>query len=494
MRVPSDERLAQRAAQGDRAAFEAIYRRYHQPLYRFCLAMVGNPADAQDALQNTMVKALRALPGERRLIRLRPWLYRIARNESVELLRRRREPGELDAALEATGGVAETAEARAKLRDLLGDLEQLPERQRAVLVMRELSGFSFAEIGESLQTSAAVARQTLYEARLSLRQLEAGREMPCADVMRELSDADGRVSRRREIRAHLRNCADCRAFRESIGRRRSEISAIAPLPLAASAGVLQTIFGSQASAAGAAAGAGGAGAAGVAVASSTIVKSAATVAVATVIGVSAADRGGLVDLPLPDGGHSKSDGAAIEAGKSPTSPRAGSGDAGVGGSEALPAATDGSRSTAGRDERREDGAGGSGSTTSPTAPLAEDVPPGLAAGTDPPGGGYGSTAAKHHGRPEALPQASEHGQRTAAGHKPAHAGAPPTRGGAKGRGKGTAKGGSGGGGPASAPSKTKPPPPAKSPPPPPHSLSPPPAEKSAPPAPPDQGSGQAPEP
>jgi RNA polymerase sigma-70 factor (ECF subfamily) len=57
--VSSDERLAQRAANGDRRAFEAIYKRYHQDLYRFCLAMVGNPQDAQDALQNAMVKVLR---------------------------------------------------------------------------------------------------------------------------------------------------------------------------------------------------------------------------------------------------------------------------------------------------------------------------------------------------------------------------------------------------------------------------------------------------
>ena len=62
----SDDRLARRAVEGDERAFAAIFRRYHQSLYRFCLAILGNPQDAQDALQNTMVKALRALPGEER--------------------------------------------------------------------------------------------------------------------------------------------------------------------------------------------------------------------------------------------------------------------------------------------------------------------------------------------------------------------------------------------------------------------------------------------
>src|SRR5215212_6319892 len=98
-RLLSDERLTQRAVGGDERAFAAIFRRYHQSLYRYCLAIVGNPEDAQDALQNAMVKVLRALPGEERRIDLKPWLYRIAHNESIDLVRRRRESRELDAEL-----------------------------------------------------------------------------------------------------------------------------------------------------------------------------------------------------------------------------------------------------------------------------------------------------------------------------------------------------------------------------------------------------------
>ena len=60
------DRLAREASRGDERALEQIYSEYHQPLYRYCLAIVGNPQDAQDALQNTMVKVLRSLPGEER--------------------------------------------------------------------------------------------------------------------------------------------------------------------------------------------------------------------------------------------------------------------------------------------------------------------------------------------------------------------------------------------------------------------------------------------
>ena len=99
----SDQRLVRRAAGGEEHAFAAIFDRYHQPLYRYCLAIVGDSQDAQDALQNTMLKVLRALPGEEREIKLKPWLYRIAHNESVDLLRRRRDTRELDAELAAPG-------------------------------------------------------------------------------------------------------------------------------------------------------------------------------------------------------------------------------------------------------------------------------------------------------------------------------------------------------------------------------------------------------
>jgi RNA polymerase sigma factor (sigma-70 family) len=290
----SDKRLVRRAVRGDGRAFEEIYRRYEQDLYRFCLAMTGNHPDAQDALQNTMVKVLRGLPGEERQIVLKPWLYRIARNETIDVLRKRRDNEELGVAQTDISTVAETAEIREHLRMLLGDLEQLPQRQRAVLLMRELSGLGFAEIGIAFGTSAAAVRQTLYEARLNLQQLQEGRERRCVDVQRELSDADGRVIRRRKTRAHLRHCRECRTFQHEIVRRQKDLAAITAFPLAAAAG------------------------AGHAVATSTLVKSAATLAVAA-LAVSAVDHGALIDLHLGDKGEAVQPAfAAPQIGREPT--------------------------------------------------------------------------------------------------------------------------------------------------------------------------------
>src|SRR5689334_10689638 len=95
-RSSSDDRLVRRVSRGDRQALGPIFERYQQELYRFCLGLLGEPQDAQDALQNTMVKALRALPGEKREIALRPWLYRIAHNEAIELRRSQRDNQALD--------------------------------------------------------------------------------------------------------------------------------------------------------------------------------------------------------------------------------------------------------------------------------------------------------------------------------------------------------------------------------------------------------------
>src|SRR3954447_13561276 len=99
----SDNLLAKQAAAGDIGALEAIFSRYRDDLHRFCVGILREPQDAQDAVQNTMIKAMRALPGERRQMQLKPWLYRIAHNEAVELRRRERPVEELPITVDDMG-------------------------------------------------------------------------------------------------------------------------------------------------------------------------------------------------------------------------------------------------------------------------------------------------------------------------------------------------------------------------------------------------------
>ena len=425
--------LAREASRGEKRALEKIYREYHQPLYRFCLAIVGNPQDAQDALQNTMVKMLRALPGEKRSIALKPWLYRIAHNESIDLLRRRRPDVSLQASEPQPGeDLAVQLEMRQRLRHLIADLSALPERQRQTLLMREAAGLSFDEIGTALQTSSAVARQTLYEARLGLRQMDAGREMKCEAVTKALSDGDGRVRRRRDIRAHLRDCSHCRGFAEEIDSRSDALAAISPLPAVAATAMLHGLLGGGA-AGGAAAGAGaGAGTGGIgglvggaavkSVGTATLLKGVAAVAVVAAIGVGAADRAGLIQ----SGGNSES---KAPAGARPSGAEAAPAGAALDSSAARSRGE--SRGSArnslsraasvrgGGAERAVDPAHSTSQAASAGDPVASGPPPAGSGSTDT-ATSPGASGEHPHGRghTKQTPAAAAHGQETAASHKP----------------------------------------------------------------------------
>jgi RNA polymerase sigma factor (sigma-70 family) len=422
-RLLSDERLTRRAVGGDERAFGAIFRRYHQPLYRFCLAIVGTPEDAQDALQNTMIKVMRALPGEERKIDLKPWLYRIAHNESIDMLRRRRETRQLDVEQAAPGhGLAEDAATRDRLRRLIVDLKELPERQREVLVMREMAGLGFEEIGSALDTSGAVARQTLYEARQSLRQMEEGREMSCDAVTRALSDGDGRVTRRRDVRAHLRSCATCRSFREEIKTRQHDLAALSPLPAVAAAGMLQGLLGGTQAASGGGLAALLGGGAAKTIGISAAAKGVATVAVVAAVGVTAADRTGVIHLGLPGEPGSKSSEAV------PGGSGAGAGHhhhgAGVSAGAAV-AGKGGGKDAGGTGavgEAKGDGAAGAagsmGEHSAAHAPGRGHERPAVESHLDSKGHGPPEGHATGRGHEKELPSAAAGGQEAAEGNKP----------------------------------------------------------------------------
>jgi RNA polymerase sigma factor (sigma-70 family) len=261
LRLPGlgDEGLARLAARGNARAFAAVYDRYHQTLYRYCRSILKDDADAQDALQSTFTRALSALQRDQRSAPLRPWLFRIAHNEAISVMRRRRRDEQpfADAALPLAASAEDQAGARARLEMLLGDLASLPERARSALVMRELSGLSHEEIAVALEISPGAAKQAIFEARRGIAECAEGRVMACAEVCRAISDGDRRVLRGRRVRAHLRDCASCSAFATAIGARQVEMRAIVPvLPAAASAIVLARAM--ESAIGGGAVGAGGA--------------------------------------------------------------------------------------------------------------------------------------------------------------------------------------------------------------------------------------------
>jgi RNA polymerase sigma factor (sigma-70 family) len=324
-RVLGEQRLARMAARGEQRAFEALFERYHRELYRYCRAVVGEPDEAHDALQNTMAAALRHLPQLERRSSLRGWLYRVAHNESVSILRRRPQPLDPDGMTEATvPGADASFEERERLRQLVADLAALPHRQRGALVMRELSGLSYSQIAAAIETSEAGARQLVYEARESLRALELGRNLECEAARRVISERDGRMLRGRRVRAHLGACDSCQDFASAIRRRRTDLAAIFPpvVPAAAS-GLLASLLGKAghggATAGGASGTAGGGatiGAGGGAVLGGAGLK-AASIASVVAIGTGAAGISEGIDAPFSGGGAETAAGATSSVAGTP---------------------------------------------------------------------------------------------------------------------------------------------------------------------------------
>jgi RNA polymerase sigma factor (sigma-70 family) len=230
LRLMSDEQLARRVADGDREAFTIVYDRHLPALVRYCRSILLVGADAEDAAQNAMIAALRSLPRRPPKLKLKAWLFRVAHNEAISLMRRRAAHEPLEHAVDVSSlDVADTAAVRESLRELLSDLQQLPERQRAALLLRELCDLGYGEIAGALECNEHTAMQTVFEARSNLMHFDAGRSMSCTGVQRMISDGDRRSLRARRVRAHMRSCDQCRTFAGSLPTRRAHLALLFPV-------------------------------------------------------------------------------------------------------------------------------------------------------------------------------------------------------------------------------------------------------------------------
>ena len=168
--------------------------------------MLGLREEAEDAVQHTFAAAYRDLQrGGDREIALKPWLFTIARNRCLSVLRARHELPQGDAEV-ATAGLTEQVEQRAELRDLLADIRELPDEQRAALLLAEVSGLAQADIASVLGCEAARVKALVYRARSGPIARRDARELPCEQVREQLSELRGGSLRRTELQLHLREC------------------------------------------------------------------------------------------------------------------------------------------------------------------------------------------------------------------------------------------------------------------------------------------------
>lgn len=194
MAVPTDEELVAGYLKGNKSAFEEIVRRYEDRLYRLSFRMLGNHHDALDAVQEILLKLMAALPKFQGRSRFGTWLYRLAANTCLDIRRKRgRTSAEsLEATLEHSPGASLAmlddrpndnpdvyVEQQYKENLVRAALEQLPESQRQLLILRDLEDLSNTQVADILGIEVGALKARLHRARQALkRTLDSGVFVP----------------------------------------------------------------------------------------------------------------------------------------------------------------------------------------------------------------------------------------------------------------------------------------------------------------------------
>src|SRR5215210_58582 len=232
--------LAQRA-RADRT-FERMYQRHVGDVYRYALAVMRNPADAEDVTQTTFLNAYRSFVEKgNRPEKPQNWLIAIAHNVCRQRFRQSaRRPSEVSFEDDIADSIVDDETPTGE--DIRRALGHLAFNQRAALVMRELEGRSYAEIAEILELSTSAVETLIFRARRALREQLEG-SLTCGEAELAISkQLDGRLPRgeRGQLRAHLRECPECAGFAR---RQRAPRGALKTLALVPVPGSLGSFFG-----------------------------------------------------------------------------------------------------------------------------------------------------------------------------------------------------------------------------------------------------------
>jgi len=241
--APRDHDLVSAVRRGEDDAFKELFSRYRGRIRGYASGILADTDLAEDITQEVFISALRRLRDTERPIAFKPWIYQIAKNACIDELRRRRNlevplehlrewpDGEADL-LSPDPGPELAVESKQQLEDLRGAFRGVSDLHHRILVLRELEGLSYHEIGERLGMSRPVVESTLFRARRRLaeeyEELISGRR---CEKTRALIDAwQGRTLRRLGVRdrrlmaRHLAHCQPC---------RRHALAAQAPVELPA---------------------------------------------------------------------------------------------------------------------------------------------------------------------------------------------------------------------------------------------------------------------
>jgi RNA polymerase sigma factor (sigma-70 family) len=226
--VADDHRLVAAVRRGDDRAFEALYGRYQRRIHAYVLGMVKDHGRAEDVTQEVFVSAVRRMRETERPIAFKPWIYEIAKNACIDQFRRSKRAEEVS--LQADEGLApsdyarlvgsdpaphDAVAAKQELNDLCGAFGGLSDTHHEILVLRELEGLSYREIGERMGMSRPAVESTLFRARRRLTEeyddLVSGAR--CMRIQAIIAMAtEGRLGARetRRLSRHVSHCQPCR--------------------------------------------------------------------------------------------------------------------------------------------------------------------------------------------------------------------------------------------------------------------------------------------
>jgi len=249
LRLRSDEHLVSLFRSGHEEAFDVLHERHRRRLHAAAArALRSSGGDAEGIVQEAFLRAHRTLKEDRRPVELKPWLHRVVRNLCIDELRRNRlsttalEDGEHAGAQE---DVYSTLSRRHELRRLIEDLADLPEQQRAALLMRELDGLSHEEVASALDVSPAASRQLVKRARSGLVAAAEARDAECGEIRDALLLAHDEKRRPSEhALRHLKTCSACREFRDGLKATRAKLRVLVPsIGMGPLAGLLGSVAG-----------------------------------------------------------------------------------------------------------------------------------------------------------------------------------------------------------------------------------------------------------
>ncbi len=257
-----DADLARRVAAGDSEAFAILDARHRKPLTRYARTLLRRSEhDAEDVVQDVLIRAHDALRAGNPPDDLRSWLYRLTRNRAIDEVRRARWG---DEALAASAIVAAddrdepdaVLRRKESVRRLVDDLADLPVRQRTALLARELDDQSAEQVAAQLGVSVPAAQMLATRARENLVKARDARDADCDGVRAALLDArERRVRPSEHALRHVKGCDACRAYQRDIRRLSTHLRALNPvLGLPIVAGLAKVLGGGGGGKAAAAAG------------------------------------------------------------------------------------------------------------------------------------------------------------------------------------------------------------------------------------------------